>query len=151
MIPFPQPQRSLSAVFNKNSSRLDLYVWYVWNLNMSRLMKKNKKKNKTKWHVRLAKTQISLGIRQVWSESLLSAWRKLGSLATHWSYSKDSDQTGRMLSSILMGVWFPWQQSLKISTLRFVFYFTGFCLFVWGCTAHSTAKVKPVSTVLGQA
>ena len=34
--------------------------------------------------VRPAKTQISLGIRPVWSESLLSAWRKLGSLATHW-------------------------------------------------------------------
>ena len=36
----------------------------------------------TKWHVRPAKTQISLGIRPVWSESSLSAWRKLGSLAT---------------------------------------------------------------------
>ena len=33
--------------------------------------------------VHLAKTQISLDIRPVWSESLLSAWRKLGSLATH--------------------------------------------------------------------
>ena len=35
-----------------------------------------------------AKIQISLGIRPVWSESSLSAWRKLGSLATHsedWS------------------------------------------------------------------
>ena len=30
-----------------------------------------------------AKTQISLGIRPVWSESSLSAWRNLGSLATH--------------------------------------------------------------------
>ena len=30
-----------------------------------------------------AKTQISLGICPVWSESLLSTWRKLGSLATH--------------------------------------------------------------------
>ena len=30
------------------------------------------------------------------SESLLSAWRKLGSLATHWVHSEDSDQTGRM-------------------------------------------------------
>ena len=30
-----------------------------------------------------AKTQISLGIRPVWSESSLSAWRKVGSLATH--------------------------------------------------------------------
>ena len=35
--------------------------------------------------VRPAKTRVSLNIRQVWSESSLSAWRKLGSLATHWS------------------------------------------------------------------
>ena len=46
--------------------------------------------------VRPAKTQISLGIRPDWSESLLSAWKKLGSLATHWAHSEDSDQTGRM-------------------------------------------------------
>ena len=46
--------------------------------------------------VRPAKTQISLGIRLVWSESLLSAWRKLGPLATHWAHSEDSDQTGWM-------------------------------------------------------
>ena len=39
--------------------------------------------------VRPAKTQISLGIRPVWSESSLSAWRKLGSLATHWVHSED--------------------------------------------------------------
>ena len=32
----------------------------------------------------------------VWSESLLSAWRKLGSLATHWVHSKDAVQTRRM-------------------------------------------------------
>ena len=44
--------------------------------------------------VRPAKTQISLGIRPVWSESSLSAWRKLGSLATHWA--QDPDQTGQM-------------------------------------------------------
>ena len=50
----------------------------------------------TKWHVRPAKTQISLGIRLVWSESSLSTWKKLGSLATHWAHSEDSDQTGRM-------------------------------------------------------
>ena len=49
-----------------------------------------------KMSVRPAKTQINLGIRPVWSESLLSAWRKLGSLATHWLHSEDSDQTGRM-------------------------------------------------------
>ena len=49
-----------------------------------------------KMAVRPAKTQISLDIRPVWSESSLSAWRKLGSLATHWAHSEDSDQTGRM-------------------------------------------------------
>ena len=42
--------------------------------------------------VRPVKTQIS----PVWSESSLSAWRKLGSLATHWVHSEDSDQIGRM-------------------------------------------------------
>ena len=50
----------------------------------------------TKWHVRPAKTQIGLGTHPAWSESSLSAWRKLGSLATHWVHSKDSDQTGQM-------------------------------------------------------
>ena len=39
--------------------------------------------------VRPAKTQISLGIRQVWSESSLTAWRNLGSLATYWAHSED--------------------------------------------------------------
>ena len=38
-----------------------------------------------------AKTQISLGICPVWSESSLSAWRKLRSLATHWAHSEDAD------------------------------------------------------------
>ena len=46
--------------------------------------------------VRPAKTQVSLGIRPVWSESSLSAWRNIGSLATHWGHSEDSDQTGWM-------------------------------------------------------
>ena len=44
--------------------------------------------------VRPAKTQISMGIRPVWSVSSLSAWRNLESLATHWAHSEDSDQTG---------------------------------------------------------
>ena len=42
-------------------------------------------------HKRPAKIQINLGIRPVWSESSLSAWRKLGSLASHWAHSEDSD------------------------------------------------------------
>ena len=49
-----------------------------------------------KMSVRPAKTQISLGIHPVWSESSLSTWRKLGSLATYWAHSEGSDQTGRM-------------------------------------------------------
>ena len=65
---------------------------------MSHLMTKP-----TKWHVRPAKTQTSLGIRLVWSESSLSAWRKLGSLATLWANSEDSDQTGRMPRLICFG------------------------------------------------
>ena len=43
--------------------------------------------------VRLAKTQISLGIRPVWSESSLSAWRKVGTLATHWTHSEGSEMS----------------------------------------------------------
>ena len=39
--------------------------------------------------VRPVKTQISLGIRPVWSESSLSAWRNLGSSATHWMRCED--------------------------------------------------------------
>ena len=42
-----------------------------------------------KMTLRQAKTQISLGIRPVWSEFSLSAWRKLSSLATHWAHSED--------------------------------------------------------------
>ena len=47
-----------------------------------------------------AKTSINLGIRPVWSESLLSALRKLRSLATHWAHSEGSDQIGQMLRLI---------------------------------------------------
>ena len=49
-----------------------------------------------KANVRPAKTQISLGIHPAWSESLLSARRKLWFLPTHWAHSEDSGQTGWM-------------------------------------------------------
>ena len=58
---------------------------------MSRLMTKP-----AKWHVRPAKTQISLDTRPVWSESSLSAWRNIGPLTTYWAHSEDADQNGRM-------------------------------------------------------
>ena len=50
----------------------------------------------TKWYVRTAKTQISLVIRPVWSESLLSAWRRFESLATHKAHGRDSDHASRI-------------------------------------------------------
>ena len=50
----------------------------------------------TKWHVHPAKTQISLGIRPVWSESSLSAqWVAKDPSFLH-ADNEDSDQTGRM-------------------------------------------------------
>ena len=54
----------------------------------------------TKWHVRPAKTQINLGIRPVWSESLLCAlWVAKDPSFLH-ADSEDSNQTGRMLRLI---------------------------------------------------
>ena len=50
----------------------------------------------TKWHMRPAKTQISLGIHPVWSESSLCAqWVAKDPSFLH-SDSKVSEQTGRM-------------------------------------------------------
>ena len=67
----------------------------IWSVPIFRIFELRHDKTKN-MSVRPAKTQISLGIRPVWSESSLSAWRKLGPLATHWVHSKDSDQTRRM-------------------------------------------------------
>ena len=69
---------------------IQIQMLFNWLLYMSHNMTKP-----TKW-LGPAKIQISLGIHPVWSESSLSAWGKLGPLATHWEHSEDSDQTGRM-------------------------------------------------------
>ena len=50
--------------------------------NCPSLLYERRMTKQTKWHVRPVKTQISRGIRPVWSKSSLSAWRKLGSLAS---------------------------------------------------------------------
>ena len=79
---------------------LYIWIWYdhfivvIFFFFLLRIEPPHDKTNKVS--VRLAKTQISLDIRPVWSESSLSAGRKLRSLATHWAHSEDSDQTGRM-------------------------------------------------------
>ena len=45
----------------------------------------------SKWPVHLAKTQISLCIHLVWSESSLSAWRKLGFFKLPTEHTATSD------------------------------------------------------------
>ena len=61
---------------------------------MNRLMNKpTRPVRPAKTQISLGKTHISLGIRPVWSEFSLFAWRKFGSLATDWEHSEDSDQT----------------------------------------------------------
>ena len=62
-----------------------------WFGQMSRDMTKP-----TKWPVRPAKTQISLGIRPVWSESSLCAQKVTKDPSFLHADSEDSDQTGRM-------------------------------------------------------
>ena len=69
-------------------------VFYLSSTPMTKHEPQHAKTNKVT--VQPAKTQISLGIRPVWSESSMSAWRKLGSLATHLAQIEYSDQTGRM-------------------------------------------------------
>ena len=79
----------------------------------------------TKWHVRPVKTQISRGIRPVWSESSLCAWRKLGSLTTHWAHSKD---------------WSDWADAKPDLSLRWAHsHFVGFVMrrlkYLWQLTS----------------
>ena len=81
------------CVSEQKKKKKHVWIIHVPHYDMSQRMTES-----TKWHVRPAKTQISLGIRPIWLEYLLSQWRK--SLATHWAHSGDSDQTGRMPSLI---------------------------------------------------
>ena len=67
--------------------------------------------------MRPGKTQISLGIRPVWSESSLSVWRKIGSLATHWAHSEDSDQSGHPGRTVILLV-LPWDGSVYLALLN---------------------------------
>ena len=90
------------------------------------------KTNKMSMHP--AKIQISLGIHPDWSESSLSAWRKLGSLATHWAHSEDSDQTGRMPKLIWVFA--------GCTVILLVLSWWGWTLF-W-CTNPPVAEFNPV-------
>ena len=67
-----------------------LIIAYLFNLHLSLSMTKQ-----TKWHVCAAKTQDSLGIRTVCSESLCAVW-VANDPNFRQSDSEDSGQTGRM-------------------------------------------------------
>ena len=89
--------------------------------HMSRLMTKP-----TKLHVRPAKTQISLGIRPVWSEaSLCAQWVDKDPRFLH-ANSEDSDQTGRMPR--LIWVFAGRTLILLVLTCRGSNYLTHICL-----------------------
>ena len=75
----------ISALFGiENMSR----EWHVFSINLTKLMSRLMTKP-TKWPLRPVKTQINLGVCPVWLESLLSAWRNIGSSATHWAHCED--------------------------------------------------------------
>ena len=82
-----------------------------------------------KMTVHPAKTQISLGICPVWSESPLSTWKKLGSLATHWMHSEDSDQTGRLPRLI-------WVLAGHTVILLVLSWGGSYLLFEWHCACY---------------
>ena len=87
--------RRLTLFLNKSSITTSRCIFYCLLMPIWQHLEPWHDKT-SKMNVRPAKTQISLGIHPVWSESSLSAWRKFGSLATHWEQSEDSDQTGQM-------------------------------------------------------
>ena len=100
---------------------------------MSHLMTKP-----TKLSVRPAKIEISLGIRPVWSESLLSTWRKLGSL---YSY----------LLSAQPRLWSDWADAQ--ADLRLCYVHISFCWFCCEAThiffknKHSLSKTALHNTI----
>ena len=67
-----------------------------------------------KMTVRPVKTQVSLKICPVWSESLLSAWRNIGSSATHWVPSEDwSVSESSLVAQTILLVLSWWGSFLK--------------------------------------
>ena len=69
---------------NKDDTHNNKYPCYFqYQMSMYNKINEPRHDKTNKMSVRPAKAQISLGIRPVWSESSLSAWKKLGSLATH--------------------------------------------------------------------
>ena len=98
-----QCHSNIKVIWAINLKCFALIIYCKLSMAIPRTISNEPQHDKTnKVSVRPEKTQISLGIRPVWSESSLSAWRKLGSLATHWTHSEDSDQTGRTVTLLVL-------------------------------------------------
>ena len=103
-------------------------------------------KTKTKWHARLVKTQISLGIRPVWSESLLSGEEALAPcFVTHWVQSED---------------WLDWADVQADLSLRWVqtsfrwfshdmVHFLSYILFFCDCFTTEVKFITPKDIPIG--
>ena len=87
-------------------SSLQLFCRQEMNLNV---------RQRIFWHVRPMRTQISLCIHAVWSESSLSAWRDFASLAIQNAPNEDSDQTARKRRLIWI---FAWRTCPKVRFLK---------------------------------
>ena len=105
---------SVSALQNKGLQVCCLNLRFLFHTNSDKETYEPWNDKTNKMSVHLAKTQISLGIRPVWSEFSLSAWRNLGSLATHWVHSED---------------WSDWVDAQSDLSLRWVHtHFVGFVM-----------------------
>ena len=87
ILKFPSGGNTYAWTYHKNPKNPETVTVFI--LKISRLTTKP-----SKWPLRPAMAQISQAIHPVWSqESSLSAWRNIGSSATHWAHCKDSEQT----------------------------------------------------------
>ena len=88
------------SYLSKVCEGVTLFQLHLFSHNLSLSMTKP-----TKWPVRLAMTQISLGIRPVWSESSLYAPRTIKDPRLLQADSEDSDQTAWLRRLIWVFTW----------------------------------------------
>ena len=108
--------------------------WWRWTVRMSQDLSRDMTKP-TKW------VCVQRRFRSAWAsaqsdQSSLSAWRKLGSLATHWAHSEDSDQTGRM-------PWLIWVFAGCTVTLLVLSCCSSFVLSMLISTRHNFGHTMP--------
>ena len=103
--------------------------YFCWNMSSSM--------TKPRWPVHPAKTQISLGIRQVWSKSSLSAWRNLRSLPTN-------EHTAKTL--IRLGGCPGWSESLLGAYMSFCWFVMLWLIFdFWELQASPAMSTSRIS------